>query len=81
VALAAAVEANLYDAKKVAALRDSFEAGVLAARPDAVINGKNSERLPGISKVTHSCFLWIQRKSHVQQVLPALPVFIAQAMY
>ena len=52
VALAAAVEANLYDAKKVAALRDSFEAGVLAARPDAVINGENSERLPGISNIT-----------------------------
>ncbi len=52
VALAAAVEANLYDAKKVAALRDSFEVGVLAARPDAVINGKNSERLPGISNIT-----------------------------
>jgi cysteine desulfurase len=52
VALAAAVEANLYDAKKVAALRDSFEAGVMQARPDAVINGKNSERLPGISNIT-----------------------------
>ena len=52
VALAAAVEANLYDAKKVAALRDSFEAGVMAARPDAVINGENSERLPGISNIT-----------------------------
>jgi cysteine desulfurase len=52
VALAAAVEANLYDAEKVAALRDSFEAGVMVARPDAVINGKNSERLPGISNIT-----------------------------
>ena len=52
VAFAAAVEAHLYDAKKVAALRDSFEAGVLAARPDAVINGKNSDRLPGISNIT-----------------------------
>ncbi|MEN9687667.1 MAG: hypothetical protein RL381_679 [Actinomycetota bacterium] len=52
VAFAAAVQANLYDAKKVAALRDSFEAGVLAARPDAVINGKSSPRLPGISNIT-----------------------------
>ena len=52
VAFAAAVEAHLYDAKKVAALRDSFEAGVIAARPDAVINGKNSDRLPGISNIT-----------------------------
>jgi cysteine desulfurase len=52
VAFAAAVEANIYDAKKVAALRDFFEAGVLATRPDAVINGKNSDRLPGISNIT-----------------------------
>ena len=52
VAFAAAIEARLYDAQKVAALRDSFEAGVMAARPDAVINGKRSERLPGISNIT-----------------------------
>ena len=52
VALAAAVEAKLYDAKKIAALRDSFEVGVLAARPDAVINGKSAPRLPGISNIT-----------------------------
>jgi cysteine desulfurase len=52
VAFAAAVSANLYDAKKVFALRDAFESGVLASRPDAVINGKNSERLPGISNIT-----------------------------
>ena len=52
VALAAAVEANLYDASKVVALRDSFEAGVLASRPDAVINGKSAPRLPGISNIT-----------------------------
>ena len=38
VALAAAVEAKLYDASTVAELRDAFEAGVLASRPDAVIN-------------------------------------------
>jgi len=52
VAFAAAVEAKLYDAKKVAELRDSFEAGVLLARPDAVINGKGADRLPGISNIT-----------------------------
>jgi cysteine desulfurase len=52
VAFAAAVEAKLYDAQKVASLRDAFEAGVMSARPDAVINGKKSERLPGISNIT-----------------------------
>ncbi len=52
VALAAAVEAKLYDASKVKALRDAFEAGVLASRPDAVINGKSALRLPGISNIT-----------------------------
>jgi cysteine desulfurase len=52
VALAAAVEADLYDAKKVEALRASFEAGVTALRPDAVINGKGADRLPGISNIT-----------------------------
>jgi cysteine desulfurase len=52
VAFASAVEAKLYDADKVAALRNLFEAGVMALRPDAVINGKNSDRLPGISNIT-----------------------------
>ena len=52
VALAAAVEAKLYNAADVAALRDAFEAGVLATRPDAVINGKSADRLPGISNIT-----------------------------
>jgi len=52
VAFAAAVEANLYDAKKVAQLRDAFEEGVMKSRPDAVINGKASPRLPGISNIT-----------------------------
>ena len=52
VAFAAAVEAQLYDAKKVSELRDAFEAGVIAARPDAVINGKSVSRLPGISNIT-----------------------------
>jgi len=52
VALAAAVEAKLYNAADVAGLRDAFEAGVLAVRPDAVINGKSADRLPGISNIT-----------------------------
>jgi len=52
VALAAAVKADLYDAKKVEGLRDSFEAGVTSLRPDAVINGKGAPRLPGISNIT-----------------------------
>jgi cysteine desulfurase len=52
VAFAAAVEKSTYDAAKVAALRDSFEAGVIAAVPDAYINGVNSPRLPGISNIT-----------------------------
>ena len=52
VAFAAAVEANLYDAKKVTQLRDAFEEGVMKSRPDAVINGKTSPRLPGISNIT-----------------------------
>ena len=52
VAFAVAVEAKLYDARKVAALRDSFESGVLLARPDAVINGRGADRLPGISNIT-----------------------------
>jgi cysteine desulfurase len=52
VALAAAIKADLYDAKKVEGLRNSFEAGVTALRPDAVINGKGAPRLPGISNIT-----------------------------
>jgi cysteine desulfurase len=52
VAFAAAVSAHIYDAKKVAQLRDSFESGVSAVRPDAVINGKSAPRLPGISNIT-----------------------------
>jgi len=52
VAFAAAVEAKLYDATKVSELRDAFESGVVASRPDAVINGKNAPRLPGISNIT-----------------------------
>ena len=52
VAFAAAVENSPYDAAQVAALRDRFEAGVIAAVPDAYINGVNSPRLPGISNIT-----------------------------
>ena len=52
VAFAAAVDAHLYDSKKVAQLRDAFEAGVLKACPDAVINGRTSPRLPGVSNIT-----------------------------
>ena len=52
VAFAAAVEAKLYDATKIAQMRDSFEAGVVALRPDAVINGHTAPRLPGISNIT-----------------------------
>jgi len=52
VAFAAAVEAKLYDATKIAQMRDSFEAGVVALRPDAVINGRTAPRLPGISNIT-----------------------------
>jgi cysteine desulfurase len=52
VAFAAAVEKSTYDAAQVAALRDRFEAGVIAAVPDAYINGVNSPRLPGISNIT-----------------------------
>jgi cysteine desulfurase len=52
VALAAAVVAAAYDAAAVEKLRTEFERGVLRARPDAVINGKNAPRLPGISNIT-----------------------------
>ncbi|CAN2186211.1 NifS Cysteine sulfinate desulfinase/cysteine desulfurase and related enzymes [Candidatus Nanopelagicaceae bacterium] len=52
VAFAAAVENSFYDAARVAALRDRFEAGVLGSVPDAYINGVNAPRLPGISNVT-----------------------------
>ena len=52
VAFAAAVENSIYDAARVSALRDRFEAGVLAAVPDAYINGVSAPRLPGISNVT-----------------------------
>ena len=52
VALAAAVDAHIYDADAIEELRTQFEAGVLRARPDAVINGHSAPRLPGISNIT-----------------------------
>lgn len=52
VALAAAVDAHIYDADAIEKLRTQFEAGVLRARPDAVINGQSAPRLPGISNIT-----------------------------
>jgi cysteine desulfurase len=52
VALAAAIEAQSYDAAAIEKLRIKFEEGVLRARPDAVVNGKNAPRLPGISNIT-----------------------------
>jgi cysteine desulfurase len=52
VALAAAIEARTYDAERVRTLRDAFEEGVRHARPDAVINGADAPRLPGISNIT-----------------------------
>ena len=52
VALAAAVEKSNYDATRVSALRDRFEAGLRASVPDAYINGVDAPRLPGITNVT-----------------------------
>ncbi len=52
VALAAAIEAQSYDAAAIEKLRIQFEEGVLRVRPDAVVNGKNAPRLPGISNIT-----------------------------
>lgn len=52
VALATAIEKNTYSAHEVASLRHSFERAIHNAVPDAVINGANADRLPGISSVT-----------------------------
>ncbi len=52
VAFAAAVENSNYGSARVSALRDRFEAGVLAVAPDAYINGVAAPRLPGITNVT-----------------------------
>ena len=52
VGFAAAAGSKYYDAAQVAALRDSFIAGLLTDIPDAIINGLASDRLPGIVNVT-----------------------------
>jgi cysteine desulfurase len=52
VAFAAAVAAHEYDAEKVQSLRTKFEKGVQSLRSDAVINGADTARLPGISNIT-----------------------------
>jgi cysteine desulfurase len=52
VAFAAAVESSNYDAARVSALRNLFEAGLCASVPDAYINGVDAPRLPGITNVT-----------------------------
>ncbi len=52
VGFAAAAHSKYYDAKQVAALRDSFIAGLVTHIPDATINGLASDRLPGIVNVT-----------------------------
>lgn len=52
VGFAAAAVSKYYDAAQVAALRDSFIAGLLTDIPDAIINGLASDRLPGIVNVT-----------------------------
>ena len=52
VAFAAAVAATNYDAEKVTSLRKKFESGVKSLRPDAIVNGAEAARLPGISNIT-----------------------------
>ena len=52
VALATAINKSNYSAHDVAALRHSFERGIAHVIPDAIINGANADRLPGISSVT-----------------------------
>jgi cysteine desulfurase len=52
VALATAINKSNYSAHDVAALRHSFERGIAHVIPDAIINGANADRLPGISSIT-----------------------------
>ena len=52
VGFAAAARSKYYNAEQVAALRDSFIAGLLTDIPDARINGLAADRLPGIVNVT-----------------------------
>jgi cysteine desulfurase len=52
VALATAVSKSNYSSHDVAALRHSFERGIMQVVSDAHINGADTDRLPGISSVT-----------------------------
>ena len=52
VAFGKAVTHSKFDADAVAALRNRFESELIATFSDAIINGANAERLPGISNVT-----------------------------
>ncbi|MTA02510.1 MAG: aminotransferase class V-fold PLP-dependent enzyme, partial [Actinobacteria bacterium] len=49
IALAAALAQDAYSPVKVKEIRDSFEQGVSRVIPDAIINGSDADRLPGIS--------------------------------
>jgi cysteine desulfurase len=52
VACAAAITENNYDAHAIATLRKKFEQELIKLLPDAVINGVDAARLPGISNIT-----------------------------
>ena len=52
VACAAAITENNYDAHAIATLREKFEQELIKLLPDAVINGVDAARLPGISNIT-----------------------------
>jgi cysteine desulfurase len=51
-ACAAAASARQADASRMATLRDQFEAALMKAAPNAMIFGKNAERLPNTSLFT-----------------------------
>jgi cysteine desulfurase len=52
VGLAAAIASSNYVSKEVAALRHSFERSLHNVLPDAIINARDADRLPGISSIT-----------------------------
>ena len=52
IALAAALAQGAYSPAQVEEIRNSFEQGVSRVIPDAIINGSDADRLPGISSVT-----------------------------
>ena len=52
VAFAVAAKSTHYNATKISDLRDRFITAVLAVIPDAIVNGLQSARLPGIVNVT-----------------------------